>query len=75
MNILKWGVALFLFTLGVYRLFRANHPRGAGMRVGGRDLFVWSFLMACAHGGGFDAPATAGEYSCHIHRMTSTSYS
>ena len=75
MNILKWGVALFLFILGVYRLFRANHPRGAGMRVGGRDLFVWSFLMACAHGGGFDAPATAGEYSCHIHRMTSTSYS
>jgi hypothetical protein len=52
MNILKWGVALFLFTLGVYRLFRANHPRGAGMRVGGMDLFVWSFLMASAHGAG-----------------------
>jgi hypothetical protein len=52
MNILKWGVALFLFTLGVYRLFRANHPRRAGMRVGGRDLFVWSFLMASAHGAG-----------------------
>jgi hypothetical protein len=52
MNILKWGVALFLFTLGVYRLFRANHPRGAGMRVGGRDLFVWSFFMASAHGAG-----------------------
>jgi hypothetical protein len=52
MNILKWGVALVLFALGVYRLFRANHPRGAGMRVGGRDLFVWSFLMASAHGAG-----------------------
>jgi uncharacterized membrane protein len=52
MNILKWGVALFLFTLGVYRLFRANHPRGAGMRVGGRELFAWSFLMASAHGAG-----------------------
>jgi hypothetical protein len=52
LNILKWGVALFLFTLGVYRLFRASHPRGAGMRVGGRDLFVWSFLMASAHGAG-----------------------
>jgi hypothetical protein len=52
MNILKWGVALFLFSLGVYRLFRAHHPRGAGMRVGGRDLFVWSFLMASAHGAG-----------------------
>jgi hypothetical protein len=52
MNILKWGVALFLFALGVYRLFRASHPRGAGMRVGARDLFVWSFLMASAHGAG-----------------------
>ena len=52
MNILKWGVALFLFSLGVYRLVRASHPRGGGMRVGGRDLFVWSFLMASAHGAG-----------------------
>jgi hypothetical protein len=52
LNILKWGVALFLFTLGVYRLLRAHHPRGAGMRVGGSDLFVWSFLMASAHGAG-----------------------
>jgi len=52
MNILEWGVALFLFALGVYRLFRASHPRGAGMRVGARDLFVWSFLMASAHGAG-----------------------
>jgi hypothetical protein len=52
MNILKWGVALFLFALGVYRLFRASHPRGAGMRVGAKDLFVWSFLMASAHGAG-----------------------
>ena len=51
-NILKWGVASILFALGVYRLFRASHPRGAGMRVGGRDLFVWSFLMASAHGAG-----------------------
>jgi hypothetical protein len=51
-NVLKWGVALILFTLGVYRLFRASHPRGAGMRVGGKDLFVWSFLMASAHGAG-----------------------
>ncbi|HLX82862.1 MAG TPA: hypothetical protein VKR59_03130 [Terriglobales bacterium] len=52
MSIVKWGVALILFTLGSYRLFRASHPRGAGMRVGGRELFVWSFLMASAHGAG-----------------------
>jgi hypothetical protein len=52
MNILKWGVVAILFSLGAYRLFRASHPRGAGMRVGGKDLFVWSFLMASAHGAG-----------------------
>ena len=52
MHLLKWAVAAVLFALGVYRLFRANHPRGAGMRVGGKDLFVWSFLMASAHGAG-----------------------
>jgi hypothetical protein len=52
MNILKWGVASILIALGFYRLFRARHPRGAGMRVGARDLFVWSFLMASAHGAG-----------------------
>jgi hypothetical protein len=52
LSVLKWGVALVLFALGTHRLFRASHPRGAGMRVGGKDLFVWSFLMASAHGAG-----------------------
>jgi hypothetical protein len=52
LNVLKWSVAAIIFTLGIYRLFRASHPRGAGMRVGPRDLVVWSFLMASAHGAG-----------------------
>jgi len=52
MDVLKWPIAGLIFTLGIYRLFRASHPRGAGMRVGGRDLIVWSFLMASAHGAG-----------------------
>jgi hypothetical protein len=51
-NFLRWGVALILISLGAYRLFRASHPRGAGMRVGGKDLFLWSFLMSSAHGAG-----------------------
>jgi hypothetical protein len=51
-HILKWAVAAILFALGIYRLFRASHPRSAGMRVSGRDLLVWSFLMASAHGAG-----------------------
>jgi len=49
---LKWPIAAVIFSFGLYRLFRASHPRGAGMRVGSRDLFVWSFLMASAHGAG-----------------------
>jgi len=49
---LKWPIAGIIFGIGIYRLFRARHPRGAGMRVGPRDLFVWSFLMASAHGAG-----------------------
>jgi hypothetical protein len=49
---LKWPVAAIIFALGIYRLVRASHPRGVGMRVGGRDLFIWSFLMASAHGAG-----------------------
>jgi len=52
MNILKWSVAAILFALGGYRLLRTSHPRGAGMRVGKKDLLVWSFLMASAHGAG-----------------------
>ena len=51
-HVLKWPVAAIIFALGVYRLFRASHPRGAGMRVGPRDLVLWSFLMASAHGAG-----------------------
>ena len=50
--VLKWPVAIIIFALGLYRLFRASHARGAGMRVGPRDLIVWSFLMASAHGAG-----------------------
>ena len=49
---LKYLVAAILFALGLYRVFRSRHPRGVGMRVGFRDLAVWSFLMASAHGAG-----------------------
>jgi hypothetical protein len=45
-------VAAALFAMGLYRLLRARHPRGGGMRVGFSDLFLWSFLMATAHGAG-----------------------
>ena len=41
-----------LIAFGIYRLFRARHPRWVGMRVGFKDLTIWSFVMASAHGAG-----------------------
>jgi len=49
---LKWAVAAVLGGLGVYRLFRSRHPRYGGMRVKPKELALWSFLMASAHGAG-----------------------
>ena len=52
---LRWGVAAVLLGFGVLRLARHRHPRWAAMRVSRRDLAVWSFLMASAHGAGLMA--------------------
>jgi len=49
---LRISVAIILFALGIYRMVKHRHPRGGGMQVGFRDLTVWSFLMASAHGAG-----------------------
>jgi len=51
--IMKLAVASVLITLGLHHLWRHRHPRFGGMQVGFRDLTVWSFLMASAHGAGF----------------------
>jgi hypothetical protein len=52
LGVLKWVVAAILVGLGLYRLFRSRHPRYGGMRVNPRELALWSFLMASAHGAG-----------------------
>ncbi len=49
---LRWIVAGLLLTLGVWKLVRTSHPRYGGMSVGSREVAVWSFLMASAHGAG-----------------------
>ena len=42
-----------LVAFGLYKLLAPlSHPRWVGMRVNGRDLAIWSFLMATAHGAG-----------------------
>jgi hypothetical protein len=49
---LRMGAAVVLIAFGLYKLVRSSHPRWGGMQVGWRDLTIWSFLMASAHGAG-----------------------
>src|SRR4029077_19067301 len=49
---IRYSVSALLFGLGIYSLVRHHHPRWVRMQVGFRDLTVWSFLMASAHGAG-----------------------
>jgi hypothetical protein len=51
-QVLRYLCAALLGVFGLWRLVRARHPRWVGMRVGFRDLMLWSFLMASAHGAG-----------------------
>jgi hypothetical protein len=51
----KWITACALLGFGVFHLVWHRHPRWGGMRVGAKDLTVWSFLMASAHGAGLMA--------------------
>lgn len=51
-NYVRYVVAATLFSLGIYRLVRRGHLHWGGMQVGFRDLTIWSFLMATAHGAG-----------------------
>ena len=52
LKLLKFAVAAVLFGLGLYRIVRNRHFGWGGMQVGFRDLTIWSFLMASAHGAG-----------------------
>lgn len=51
-NVLRIACAVVLFGFGVYKLLSPRHPKWVGMRVGFKDLTIWSFLMASAHGAG-----------------------
>ena len=69
--------AVILFGFGLYKLFRARHPKWVGMRVNFKDLTIWSFLMASAHGAGLMlAPLLlrmpAAGHSGHGHQTATT---
>jgi hypothetical protein len=52
-DLLRPVSAVVLIGFGIFKLARSQwHPRWVGMRVSGRDLVVWSFLMSSAHGAG-----------------------
>ena len=49
---IQWTVSGVLLALGLSRVFKHAHPRWVRMQVGLRDLTIWSFLTASAHGAG-----------------------
>jgi hypothetical protein len=49
---IRYSVAAILVGLGIYSLVWHQHTRWVRMQVGFRDLTIWSFLMASAHGAG-----------------------
>lgn len=49
---IRYPVVAVLFGLGIYSLVQHHHPRWVRMQVGFRDLTIWSFLIASAHGAG-----------------------
>jgi hypothetical protein len=52
LEVLRYLGATALILFGLYKLLVRKHPRWVGMRVGFKDLTVWSFIMASAHGAG-----------------------
>jgi hypothetical protein len=69
---LVWIVGGMLLGLGALRLFRHRHPRYGGMRVGFRELTIWSFLMATAHGAGLMVlPLLIGRSGATAHGLSS----
>jgi hypothetical protein len=76
---LQWIIGGSLLGIGILRLVRHRHPRYAGMRVGFRELTIWSFLMATAHGAGLmvlpllmgdsslgSGPQVSGAHAMHL---------
>src|SRR5215217_778579 len=70
------GAALLAFAAAKV-ITRFRHPRWVGMRVSSRQLVLWSFLMASAHGAGLmlvpvlagvrgDGVSSASAHAAHL---------
>ena len=75
MTYIRIGVAVTLVGLGVYKLVRSRHFRWGGMQVGFRDLTIWSFLMASAHGAGLMVLPVVLASGPHAHHHVAASSS
>ena len=80
--VIRYSVAALLVGLGLFCLIRHQHPRWVRMQVGFRDLTLWSFLMASAHGAGLmlvpvllgsNTVQAADHMAGHHHFMTAAS--
>ena len=80
--VIRYFVAAVMVGLGIYCLVRHRHPRWVRMQVGFRDLTVWSFLMASAHGAGLmvvpvllgsNTVQAQGRMAGHNHMSATTS--
>jgi hypothetical protein len=72
-RLLRFLAAGALILFGLYKFLRPrSHPRWVGMRVSRRELTLWSFLMASAHGAGLMlVPVLLGmPASEHVHHAT-----
>jgi hypothetical protein len=68
LGVLRYSVAAILLGLGTYCLVLHHHPRWVRMQVGFRDLTLWSFLMASAHGAGLMVvPVVLGSNIVEAH--------
>jgi len=70
LSTMKVVVACLLVVFGLYRLWRHGHPKFVGMQVGFRDLVLWSFLMASAHGAGLMLLPFVMNMSDHVLAAT-----
>lgn len=73
-EVLRYIGAGALILFGLYKLIRRKHPRWVGMRVGFRDLTLWSFVMASAHGAGLMLVPVLLEPSGTMHEMEHQAY-
>jgi hypothetical protein len=82
-SVLRWLVAAALLAVGLDGLRRHRHVQLKGMRVSGRELATWSFLMASAHGAGLmllpllvgvgGAAAQPNPYAAHAAHLLAAS--